>query len=262
MSITSPEELIEVVNKVTEIKKASSVKKTFVLAVLAGAYIALGGLLAIMIGGGLPEMAAANPGMQKFIFGAVFPVGLILCVLVGADLFTGNTAYFASPILSKRMSVKVLWKSGGLVYFGNFIGSLIVAFFFAYMTDLFANGPWLDSVVGIAEAKVSQPFYKAFLKGVGCNWLVALALWQGYAAKDATGKILGIWFPVMAFVALGFEHCVANMFFIPAGIFYGADVTWGEFFVNNLVPVTLGNIVGGFVCVGMAYWYCFDRKES
>lgn len=262
MSITCPEELIGIVNNIAEIKKKSTRKKTFVLAVLAGAYIALGGLLAVIIGGGMPGVAIENPGLQKFVFGAVFPLGLVLCVLVGADLFTGNTAYFAAPLLSKKMSVwKVVLKSGVLVYLGNFVGSIIVAFFLVYITGLFSASPWNEFILNVSEAKVSMTFSVAFWKAVGCNWLVALALWQGMAAKDATGKILGIWFPIMAFVAVGFEHCVANMFFIPAGIFYGADVTWGEFFLNNLVPVTLGNIVGGFVFVGMAYWYVYGREN-
>ncbi len=260
MSFYSSKEILDVVNHSAESKKNMPPKKTFVMAILAGAYIAMGGLLAIVIGGGLPEMAQSNPGLQKFIFGAVFPLGLILCAIAGGELFTGNTAYFVPSVLSKRMSIKVPLKNWGFVYSGNFVGSIIVAFFLAYLTDIFAHGPWLDSVVGIAVKKTSSPFYKVFLKAVGCNWMVALAMWQAYAAKDIAGKILGIWFPIMAFVAMGFEHCIANMFFIPTAIFYGADITWTQFLVDNLIPATLGNIVGGAVLVGGAYWYVFDKK--
>ncbi|TKG93674.1 formate/nitrite transporter family protein [Puteibacter caeruleilacunae] len=257
----SPKEIVEVVNKTAEAKKAMSDKKTFVLALLAGGYIAMGGLLAIVVGGGLPQLAQTNPGLQKFIFGAVFPLGLMLCAIAGAELFTGNTAYFIPSVMSKRMSLKVPLRNWGVVYTGNFIGSIFVALFFAYYTDIFAQSPYLDSVIGIAVKKTSAPFYKVFLKGMACNWMVALAMWQAYAAKDIAGKILGIWFPIMAFVAMGFEHCVANMFFIPTAIFYGADITWGEFIVNNLIPATLGNIVGGALMVGMIYWYIYDRKN-
>ncbi len=117
--------------------------------------------------------------------------------------------------------------------------------------------PWTASIVGIAQAKVSQGFLVLLLKGIGCNWLVCLAVWLAVSSEDLTGKILGIWFPIMAFVAIGFEHSVANMYFIPAGIFYGAQVTWGQFLLNNLLPVTIGNVIGGAFFVGVVYWYLY-----
>src|SRR5690606_5485698 len=113
----------------------------------------------------------------------------------------------------------------------------------------------------IGEYKVSQPFMVTLVKGIICNWMVALAMWIAYAAKDIAGKIIGIWFPIMAFVAMGFEHCVANMFFIPTAIFYGADISWFEFLFKNLLPVTIGNIIGGGLLVGTAYWYLYDKKD-
>ena len=261
-SYYSPKEIVEIVNKTAETKAQTSAKKTMVLAILAGAYIAMGSFLAIIIGGGLPEMQAANPGLQKFIFGAVFPLGLILVAIAGADLFTGNTAYFTPSVLSKRLPLSAPLKNWSIVYLGNFIGSLLVAWLFAYYTGMLAKSPWLDTVIAIGEKKVSAPFMKALVKGIVCNWMVALAMWLAYAAKSTTGKIFGIWFPIMAFVAMGFEHCVANMFFIPTAIFYGADITWGQFITSNLIPVTIGNIIGGVVMVGAAYWYVYDSKKK
>ncbi len=260
MAYYSPKEIVEVVNNTAKAKQQTGRRKTFVLAILGGAYIAMGGLLALVVGGGLPEMAQSNPGLQKFLFGAVFPLGLILCAVAGAELFTGNTAYFVPSVLSKRMSIKIPFKNWLYVYSGNFVGAIFVALFFAYFTDIFSQSPWLDSVIGVAVKKTSAPFYKVFLKGIACNWMVALAMWQAYAAKDIASKILGIWFPIMAFVAMGFEHCVANMFFIPTAIFYGADITWSEFVVNNLIPATLGNIAGGAFLVGAIYWYVYEKK--
>lgn len=184
----------------------------------------------------------------------------MLCAIAGAELFTGNTAYFVPSVLSGRMSIKIPMKNWGIVYIGNFIGAIFVALFFAYYTDILSQSPWLDSVIDLAEKKTSAPFYKIFLKGMAGNWMVALAMWLAYAAKDVTGKIIGIWFPIMAFVAMGFEHCVANMFFIPTAIFYGADITWTEFIVNNLIPATLGNIAGGALMVGAIYWYVYEKK--
>lgn len=256
----SPAETVQVVNHTAEAKQKTSADKVFILAILGGGYIAMGSLLALIVGGAMPGLAETNPGLQKFFFGAVFPLGLILCAVAGAELFTGNTAYFIPSVLSKRMSFKVPLKNWGIVYFGNFIGSLIVAYFLVYLTGALLNSPSIDSAISIAIAKTSNPFYKTFLKGIACNWMVALAMWLAYSAKDITGKILGIWFPVMAFVAMGFEHCVANMFFIPVAIFHGADITWMDFIVKNLIPATLGNIVGGGLFVGTAYWYAYDKK--
>ncbi|RZT95849.1 formate/nitrite transporter [Ancylomarina subtilis] len=260
LGFNSPKETVEVVNHTAEAKRDTASKKVFVLAILAGGYIAMGSLLALVVGGAMPGLAQSNPGLQKFFFGAVFPLGLILCAIAGAELFTGNTAYFIPSVLSKRMSVKVPLKNWTIVYIGNFIGSIIVAYFLVYLTGVIMHSPSMDSAINIAIAKTSNPFYKTFLKGIACNWMVALAMWLAYAAKDTTGKILGIWFPVMAFVAMGFEHCVANMFFIPVAIFHGADITWMDFIVKNLIPATLGNIVGGALFVGTAYWYAYDKK--
>jgi formate/nitrite transporter len=261
MNYYSAKEIVEQVNGVAESKAQTPVAKTFVLALLAGGYIAMGGLLAIAVGGGLPGLSANNPGIQKLLFGAVFPLGLILCAIAGAELFTGNTAYFIPGLLSGNRSFKSILKNWGIVYFGNFIGSIIVAFLFAYYTDMFAKDPWYSSAIHIGEYKTSAPFLKAMIKGIACNWMVALAMWLAYAAKDISGKILGIWFPIMAFVAMGFEHSVANMFFIPTAIFYGADITWTEFIFNNLIPVTIGNIIGGALFVGTSYWFIYDKKN-
>ncbi len=223
-----------------------------------------------MIGGSLPGLAQSNPGLQKFIFGAVFPLGLILVAIAGADLFTGNTAYFVPSVLSKRMPVKTPLKNWLIVFFGNFLGALVVAWLFAYYTDMLAKSPLLESTIAIGIKKTSAPFLKTMVKGIVCNWMVALAMWMAYAAKDVASKIIGIWFPIMAFVAfpimafvaMGFEHCVANMFFIPTAIFYGADITWAQFFTANLIPTTIGNIIGGALFVGTAYWFLYDDKKT
>jgi len=260
MAYYNPKEIVEVLNQTAKTKNEFPYKKTLVLAFLGGAYIALGGLLALIVGGDMPGVAALNPGIQKFVIGAVFPLGLILVAIAGAELFTGNTAYFIPSVLSKRMSYKAPLRNWALVYTGNFVGAIFVAIFFAYFTDLLAHGASHDTMIALAVKKTSAPFYKVFLKGMACNWLVALGMWLAYSSKDIAGKIMGIWFPVMAFVAMGFEHSIANMFFIPTAIFYGADITWGEFIINNLIPATLGNIAGGGFLVGTLYWYAFEKE--
>jgi len=257
MSYNTSRQIVEIVSEVAQSKSSTSTPKTLLLAFMAGSYIAIGGLLALIIGGGVPGIAAANPGIQRFLMGSAFPIGLMLCAIAGADLFTGNTAYFIPPLMSGKIRATSMLRNWSLVYLGNFAGALFVAYALTYLTGVLSNSPWIDTVYKIAESKTSAPFYKVFLKGIGANWLVALAMWLAYAAKDVNGKILGIWVPVMAFVTIGFEHSIANMFFIPVAIFHGAPVSWTDFVLHNLVPATLGNIAGGSVLVGLFYWLVY-----
>lgn len=257
--INTPEEIVDIAGQSALKKEKYSNSKTLVLAIMAGAYIAFGGLLAIVIGGGVPQLAAQNPGLQKFLFGAAFPLGLMLVILAGAELFTGNTAYFIPNVLSGKQSIKAPLKNWALVYLGNFIGSIIVAYFITHLTQIVSIEPWSNTVESIAVGKTSHPFYKTFLKGIGANWLVCLAMWLAMSAKDTTGKIIGCWWPVMAFVTFGFEHSIANMYFIPLAIFQGANITWTSFIIDNLIPATLGNIVGGSFFVGTLYWYVYKK---
>ena len=259
MSLFSPKEIIKIAGIAAIEKDSYSAKKILVLSFLAGAYIAFGGLLSVIIGGGIPEITQNNPGLAKFIFASVFPIGLMLVVLAGAELFTGNNAYFMPNVLNKKQTWKAPLRNWTLVYFGNFIGSVFIAYFLVHLTDLVVSEPWSSSVQDIAFAKTTLPFYKVFLKGIGANWLVCLALWMGMSAKQTSGKIIAIWWPVMAFVAMGYEHSIANMFFIPLAIFEGAEISWIDFIHKNLIPATLGNIVGGAFFVGTLYWYSYKK---
>ena len=260
MPCKTPRDIVKAVDGIGCAKAGLDTGRLLVLGFLAGAYIALGGLLAVIVGGGAAGVGAANPGLQRFIFAAVFPVGLMLVVIAGAELFTGNAATCIPAALSGRITWKSVLRNWCLSYLGNFAGSLAVAYFLVFLTGLLLKDPWLSNIVGIAEGKVSQDFWVLLLKGIGCNWLVCLAVWLAVSAEDVAGKILGIWFPIMAFVAIGFEHSVANMFFIPAGMWYGASVTWGQFLLGNLLPVTIGNIIGGAFFVGVVYSYLYADK--
>ncbi|MHC1630587.1 MAG: formate/nitrite transporter family protein [Methanoculleaceae archaeon] len=244
---------------------------------MAGAYIAMGGALATVCSTGVAD--TLGPGLAKFFLGAVFPVGLIIIVLTGAELFTGDAmlapmAAFIHKVSWARVINLWIW-----VYIGNLIGSIWYAYLMAYgpFTSWSAAGVGTINAFGltalkIAAGKVSYTggaaLWSAFLKAIGCNWLVNLAILLGICADDLIGKFFGIWFPIMAFVSSGFEHCVANMYFIPAGLFLkGIDpskaaetLTWGTMWTNNLIVVTLGNIVGGLFFVGVLYWVAF-RKE-
>lgn len=257
--------------------------QTAALTFLAGAYIALGGFLAVRCGLALPWEVWGSMG--KFIFAAVFPLGLMLVVVCGADLFTGNCMTLAAARLQKEISIKDSFLSGLYAWLGNFAGALFVAVCMVWATGLIfdkapaaagmSSMPWADALVKLANAKTSLGFMEAFWRAVGCNWLVCLAVYAAYAAKEVAGKILALWFPTMAFVALGMEHCIANMFFIPAAILTGTDpryaalveagqaapltASWSSFFVDNLIPVTLGNIAGGAILVALLYTFVHGK---
>lgn len=248
MAVLKPVEVWGLCGEVGALREKANISKTLILSFLAGAFIALGGLLMITVIAGLP---ASFGTLSKFVGGALFPIGLILVIFFGADLFTGNCLYYVAGLAQGKMGVRGVLKSGLLSYVGNFLGAIFIGYL-AVSSGILTSEPWLSCIKKIAFVKSNLDFTQAFWRGVGCNWLVCLACWLALASDQAAGKILGIWVSIMAFVTMGFEHCIANMFFIPAGLIVGADITWQHFLLNNLLPVTLGNIVGGCIFVGTA----------
>ncbi|MFP4421116.1 MAG: formate/nitrite family transporter [Desulfococcaceae bacterium] len=258
-----------VASKVGVAKATSPWVSLFVLGVLAGAYIGFGGLFSASVTFDM----TLGIGMKKLIGGAAFSLGLMLVVIAGAELFTGNSLMISS-VMTGRIGWRQMLERWGVVYLANFLGSLLVALLFYFSGLWRAGGGALgESAVAVAFGKVNLGFGEAFVRAVGCNWLVCLAVWMALSARQVVGKILAIFFPIMGFVAIGFEHSVANMYFIPVGIFLsnwgglapaGLDLStlhWGTFLWNNLVPVTLGNIVGGVVFVGLSYWSAYLRPK-
>jgi formate/nitrite transporter len=254
---------------------------------MSGVYIAMGGALATVCSTGIMATDAAmrygtaSAGFSQLVLGAVFPVGLIITVLTGAELFTGDAMLAPMAAFIHKVSWAQVLNLWIFVYIGNLIGSI----FWAY---LMANGPYVSfdgagvatvtafgtRAIAIAGAKVSYAgmmgMWSAFLKGIGCNYLVNLAILLGICSDDMVGKFFGIWFPIMAFVSSGLEHSIANMYFIPAGIFtqgfitdptkINAGINWVTMWTSNVIVVTLGNIVGALFFVGILYWVAF-RKE-
>lgn len=227
------------------------------LGVLAGAYIAFGGMYYTLA----TTESGLGFGMERIVGGLAFSLGLILVVIGGAELFTGNTMLTMACVEGK-ISVRLLLKNWIVIYLSNFVGALAVAGMM-YASGAFDmhHGAMKFTAMKIAEGKASLDFTQAFFRGILCNVLVCLAVWLCLAARGVSGKILAILFPVSAFVALGFEHSVANMYLIPTGMLLGADVSLQAFFAN-LLPVTLGNIVGGGVFVALVYWLVYVRQES
>ena len=240
---------------------------------LAGAYIAFGSMVAIAVSSGLDPKTWGT--LPTLFTGAVFALGLVLVVVAGAELLTGNMALLPIALLRRKITLAQLGVNWGLVLVGNLLGSLFVAYFLAYKSGVIGAHP--DPAGGalttaglehtraaaIATAKaVKETNTEIFLRAIGCNWLVCLAVWLGISAEDIGGKILGIFFPIMAFVAMGFDHVVANMFFLPLGHYIGTPgLTWGSV-TNNLVWAFLGNMIGAGVFVAAAYWFLHLRGTA
>lgn len=184
----------------------------------------------------------------------------MMVLLTGGELFTGNVFIMLSGFLNKKVTSSQLAMNWTVSFLGNFAGSLCLAGL-AYMAGTTAVQPWLSTTISVATFKATMPFSVAFTRGLMCNWMVCTAVWVATAAQSAAGKFLGIWILVSSMVAMGFEHSIANMFIIPLGMLNGAPITPSQFILNNLVPVTLGNIVGGAVLVAGVYSFAYGTKD-
>lgn len=275
--ILTPAQMAEAAEDAAYAKATGRPLKSFLLGLTAGGYIALGFVFFVTSQVGAADLPW---GVARVIGGVVFATGLALVVLTGAELFTSSTL-----TLTARASGRITWgqllKNWGIVYVANFIGALtIVALVFLGGTWRSADGGWGAVVLSTSLGKVNHPFLEAFVLGILCNLMVCLAIWAAYSGRTTTDKILAVTMPIALFVAAGFEHSVANMFMIPlgllikytagagfwaeAGLAQGdfAALTWDAFLVDNLLPVTLGNIVGGGVMIGILYWTIFHHLDG
>lgn len=271
-------------------KAETPVIKMFALAVLAGAFIALGAIFATTISSGSVPIRAADGalvyssslpyGVTRLLSGIVFCLGLILVVVGGAELFTGNNL-IVMAWASRKVTTAALLKNWAIVYVGNFVGSVgtAIVLFLSKQYTFGANSVGLTAL-NIAKSKVELGFVQALALGILCNALVCLAVWMTFSARSTLDKIAAIIFPITGFVAAGFEHSIANMYFIPIGIFIKqfanqgfwdaigktpadfASITWNAFVFKNLIPVTIGNIIGGVFLVAAIYWMIFLRPSE
>jgi len=275
-----PAELSKAFLGISKAKATNSAAKLFVLGILAGVFIGFAAHLATTVATGWTISGSpALFGLKKFFIGAVFSCGLMLVIIPGSELFTGNNL-MTIGLMNGDITIGQLLRNWGIVYTGNLVGSILLAWIIAAMSGL-TDGAVGGTAIAIAVGKVTagggSHNLMYFFRAIGCNWLVCLAVMMAIAAKDIGGKVFAIFFPIMAFVTSGFEHCVANMYFIPAGIFSKAfpgavqasgkaaqltSLTWGTMFTQNIIIVTLGNIVGGAVLVGMVYWWIYVKGTT
>lgn len=263
MQIRTPREITDAAAATGAGKANLTVTDTprlLVSSMLAGAYIALGGILSVIVGFGMPELTAGNPAVQKLLSGCMFPIGLILVVVLGAELFTGNNALLIPSYMKQSHGAGTIMRNWALVYTGNFVGAILFTVFMVYLCGLTSTEPYHSAAIKIATSKVSMPWGMVLLKGIGANWCVCLAVWLALSGKTFFEKALGCWIPVMAFVALGYEHSIANMFFIPLGMLEGADISVWDAITTNLIPATIGNIIGGALLVGAVNGYIHFKR--
>lgn len=251
----TPKELLHFFSTAYTAKTKLTTSRMFLLAVLAGTFVALAGI------GATTGMATVeNASLAKLISAVIFPAGLTMIIIGGGELFTGD-CLLSIGCLSKTVRPLAMLRVLVLVYLGNFVGSLAIAWIVVYShTPSLFGSALAASIVNAAQAKVALSFSDAFLRGILCNFLVCLAVWMAAGSKSAASKLSALFYPILVFVLCGFEHCVANMYYIPAGIWAAAEygiaaegLTWGAMLLNNLLPVTLGNVVGG-VLFGALCW--------
>jgi|Transcript_88665 formate/nitrite transporter len=234
--------------------------KIFHQSFYAGCYIGFGGMLSMVVAGGLDSAAQDNPTIQTFVFAALFPVNLLLILLTGGVLITGTAATVPAAVFEGKLHRMQILRTFALAWVGNLLGALLFA---GFVTACNLNVGLTASLARkVAEKKIKENFLVTFLKGIGCNWLVCMAVFLQGQAQDMVGKMVGIWFPISCFVAIGFEHIPANMFMIPMGMMAGADVSVLDCLWRNFIPVTLGNIFAGSIFVGGGYSFAFGRLGS
>jgi formate/nitrite transporter len=272
----SPAEIAQRFSETGRSKTNASAIRQFVLGILGGAFIAFASE-----GSNAAIHTISSVGIAKTLAGALFATGLMLVVIAGAELFTGN-CLMSVALFDKKISLAAMLKNWLFVYLGNFVGAMIIVLLIVYSGQFdFSQGQLGGFTIKLASYKIGLSFQNAFFMGILCNWLVCLAIWMAVGAKDIAGKLLAIFFPIWLFISSGFEHSVANMYYIPAGILAKANplwvkaalnmevtpesivaLNWHSFIIKNLIPVTLGNIVGGGLFVGMIYWFVYLKKQN
>jgi len=259
----SPKETLMYIAKTGITRGNRSSSSIFYSSLIGGSFLSVAGLLLLKVGGGTLPLLSTMPGVHALLCGMVFPIGLVMLVMTGADLLTSNMMYASMPFIhagglgnfNKQVVVDVC-RYSLISLVGNFIACVSIA---AVFSTAYGVGSVATFASSIAVAKTSSPFLVAFWKGIFANWLVNIAVLMQASTSNVVAKVVLIWIPISTFVTLGFEHCVANMFLIPFGIFSGADVAWSAFFLANLFPVILGNFVGASVLVSFLHSQAFMK---
>jgi len=263
-STLKPDQVAVLMIEQAVVKHGTRYDKVFFKAVLAGTMLSFGGLMNELVQAGSTTLALENPALVKILGGFVFPTGFVLIVMLGLELLTSNMMVFPMAVVKKAIpwwSLPVNWI---IVTFGNLCGSLFVAAILINYSGIISTEPYLSGIVAYAEKKAVTPeWHQIFLRGIGCNILVCLAVWLASGAKETTSKLIAIWIPIWIFVAVGFDHVIANMMYIPLGIMFGADLSVAGYIRKSLIATYLGNIVGAAIVWAPAvYFYLGDFSPA
>ncbi|CAG0926477.1 MAG: putative formate transporter 1 [Rhodocyclaceae bacterium] len=266
MDYVLPQELIDKVEAASRKKAGLSIRSMLLMGFLSGALLAYASAFAFKASDGLPG------GVGALVAGAVFPVGFAMIVLLGLELATGNFAVLPVGIVRNAVGYGQMLRNWGWVYLGNFLGAIFFGYLLAFaLTEGFSqgSGPLGAKIIAVAQSKTlgyvhagSDGWMTAFVKGILCNWMVALGTVLGFSSTSTTGKITAIWLPVSTFFALALEHSIVNMFVVPTAILLGADITVGQWLFWNQLPVTLGNILAGALLTGLLLHFCFKAPQA
>eukprot|EP00439_Symbiodinium_sp_Y106_P036137 s2193_g4.t1 len=251
--VASPQETYQEIVDKAEYLRDQPFWKTFHAGFMGGCYVGMAGLLSLVIGGNVTHEFIN----QKAIFAALFPINLLLVLQTGGQLFTGNSATMAIGVFEGKAKVKDLLRNWAIAYVANILGCLLIDCVARY-TGMFTAGA-AEMAIHTVQKKCGSTFGQTVVKGIMCNWLVCMAVWLCTMAKDLSGKMVGVWFPISMFIAIGFEHSVANMFILPAGLFSGAPLTVWDVLIKNLIPVTIGNAIAGAFVVGAGMSFAFGK---
>lgn len=252
-----PSEIFEYSAEKGKVKANAKLIYKIILGFLGGAFISVGYLAYIRVAGTFPHEWG---GFGTFVGACVFPVGLICILIGGGELITSNMMAVGAACLSKKIAFSKLLNNYVIITLANVVGGLFVAYFFGHIVGL-TEGDVIQKTIHTAESKVFSTPLQMIVSGIGCNWLVSMGAWLCFCAKDVIGKILGTWFPVMTFVAIGFQHVVANMFVIPAAMFAGANITLVQF-LTNMLFVWIGNAIGGIGLVASFYYFAYYKYKN
>ncbi|RBR07268.1 uncharacterized protein FIESC28_10767 [Fusarium coffeatum] len=227
-----------------------------------GIFISLGSLFDLVVAGGAPQQREANPSLITLLAAFTFPIGFVLVILTNVELVTSNMTVMTYTTLQRKTSVYDLLRNWIVSYVFNLAGCLFFAGVLAWWSDTLSSDAMSSYAVKQAEMRVNVGWGYSFTRGIGCNWLVGLAVFLSMSSKDNFSKIVGIWIPIWAFVALGYQHSIANFFLCPIGMFYGTNFGVGKFIYMSIIPVTLGNIVGGALMTGAFLWFLYGRDDT
>lgn len=243
-------------------KGTTAVPKLLLLAFIAGCYIAIGTTLAVTVGGGMAGIKASDPGLQAYLFASFgIPFGLCMILVAGGNLLTGDLMIMPVGVLSGTATPRQLAKVWLCSFVGNFLGALFVVGLLVEVAGLPAGDMQRDFVRAVSTAKALHNFGELFIRGIGCNWMVCMAVWLSFMCNSLTEKLVACWMCVGTFIAIGYSHSVVNMALLPMGLMLDADFAFWEYLVKNLIPVTLGNVIGGQF-IGLVYFYLYGSTTK